>query len=596
MAGKSAVLVIRILADAAKAEQTLKSNLPKSVQGVEQAMGKLALPAGAALVAVAAFGKGTIDAAGEAEQAAGAIDAVFKDQSATVKGWAADSADAVGLSSTSYQQMATILGAQLKNMGTDMSKLAPQTNDLIALGADLAAQYGGDTSQAVEALSSLLRGERDPIERYGVSINQAAIDAQKAKMGLKGLTGEADKNATMQATLALLTAQTADAQGAFARETDTAAHAQQVANAKWNDAQVALGTALLPAVTAVTGVLTGLAEWVGRNADLVRTLGIVVGIAAAAILAINVAFKIYNTIATIWAARTQIMAAAQWLLNAALAANPIGIVIIAIVALVAAIVLLWQRSETFRRIVTQVFQAVLSVIQRVIATVVGIFQRLAPILLLPIRIWYGLAVLAFRAVATIVQWLVNTIIRPIWNTLSALLAGPVKAFQAVVGAVFNAVGAIIRTAIGALRSIWSTLTALLVGPFTAFQAAVTRVIGVVSGLFRGLRDLVSAVFKAIKTVVDKIARAIDSLPKLPEIKLPFGLAAPAPGGGAAAAMGRGRRLTPTALPGGGGLGLVININGALAPESTARTMARVLAQHRVRVGRAGPLATSAPAV
>jgi hypothetical protein len=48
-------------------------------------------------------------------------------------------------------------------------------------------------------------------------------------------------------------------------------------------------------------------------------------------------------------------AAAQWVLNAALAANPIGLVIAAIAALVAAIVIAYKRSETFRRIVQAAF-------------------------------------------------------------------------------------------------------------------------------------------------------------------------------------------------------------------------------------------------
>lgn len=44
-------------------------------------------------------------------------------------------------------------------------------------------------------------------------------------------------------------------------------------------------------------------------------------------------------------------AAGQWLLNAALTANPIGLVIVAIVALVAAIVIAYKKSDTFRAIV-----------------------------------------------------------------------------------------------------------------------------------------------------------------------------------------------------------------------------------------------------
>jgi hypothetical protein len=58
------------------------------------------------------------------------------------------------------------------------------------------------------------------------------------------------------------------------------------------------------------------------------------------------------------AAATRAYAAAQWLLNAALDANPLGLIIIALAAVAAGVYLLWTRSETFRKIVTAAFGAV----------------------------------------------------------------------------------------------------------------------------------------------------------------------------------------------------------------------------------------------
>lgn len=51
------------------------------------------------------------------------------------------------------------------------------------------------------------------------------------------------------------------------------------------------------------------------------------------------------------AASTKAWTAGQWLLNAALSANPIGLVVVAVAALVAGIVLAYNKSETFRNIV-----------------------------------------------------------------------------------------------------------------------------------------------------------------------------------------------------------------------------------------------------
>lgn len=201
------------------------------------------------------FIREAVQAASDFEQSAGGVTAVFADASREIEDFGRTSAQSVGLATAEYQNMATVFGSQLKNMGTSVADLAPMTNKLIILGADLAAQYGGSTSDAVESLSALLRGERDPIEKYGVGIKQADVNARLAAEGLDNLTGSAAKNAELQATLAILTEQTASAQGAFGRETDTLAHKQQVANAEFENAKAKIGDQLIPLWATFTDML-----------------------------------------------------------------------------------------------------------------------------------------------------------------------------------------------------------------------------------------------------------------------------------------------------------------------------------------------------
>lgn len=184
--------------------------------------------------------------AADLQQSVGAVEAVFKDSGDQILAWGEIAADAVGLSKNSYFEFATVVGAQLKNLGTPMEDVAERTNTLIGLGADLSAQFGGSTSEAVAALSSLLRGERDPIERYGVSIKQADVNARVAAMGLGELTLEEQRQAEIMATLSILTEQTADAQGTFAREQDTYLGVQQRLNAELETTAAEFGEQLLP--------------------------------------------------------------------------------------------------------------------------------------------------------------------------------------------------------------------------------------------------------------------------------------------------------------------------------------------------------------
>ena len=65
------------------------------------------------------------------------------------------------------------------------------------------------------------------------------------------------------------------------------------------------------------------------------------------------------------------MAAAQWVLNAAMNANPIGLVVVAIAALVAGLVVAYQKSETFRNIVNAAFCVVKNVMKGVLDWITG---------------------------------------------------------------------------------------------------------------------------------------------------------------------------------------------------------------------------------
>lgn len=72
----------------------------------------------------------------------------------------------------------------------------------------------------------------------------------------------------------------------------------------------------------------------------------------------NTAAMIANRAVTIAVAgAAKAMAAAQWLVNVAMTANPIGLVVAALVALGAGLVIAWKKSETFRNIVKGAFSA-----------------------------------------------------------------------------------------------------------------------------------------------------------------------------------------------------------------------------------------------
>lgn len=98
--------------------------------------------------------------------------------------------------------------------------------------------------------------------------------------------------------------------------------------------------------------------------------------------ATSTATTIGHTVATkASAAAAKASAAAQWLLNGALSANPIGLVVVALVALAAGVVVAYKKSETFRDVVDTAFATAKSAISGVVDVVsdlVGWFRDKVP--------------------------------------------------------------------------------------------------------------------------------------------------------------------------------------------------------------------------
>lgn len=233
-----------------------------------------------ATAAAVAFGVKSVKAASDAQQSLGATETVFKRFADTVVDRSNHAATAVGLSANEYRELNNVLGASLKAAGTPLREVADLTDKLTTKAADLAATYGGTTREAIESVSSLLRGEADPIEKYGVSIKQSDVNARLAAQGLDKLTGSALKTADQQARLKLLFDQTKDSTGAFRREGDTLAHQQQVLAANIENVEAAVGELLLPMLTDLAQVandklvpaLEDGVDWFKRNKDEIGDL------------------------------------------------------------------------------------------------------------------------------------------------------------------------------------------------------------------------------------------------------------------------------------------------------------------------------------
>jgi hypothetical protein len=112
-----------------------------------------------------------------------------------------------------------------------------------------------------------------------------------------------------------------------------------------------IGAALLPAIEAVLPFLQQMGAWAQEHSTVFLVIAGVVGGLALAIVAVNAAM-------TIWTATTKAFAVVQTAFNAIMAANPVVLIGLAVVALIAGLVLLYKNFEPFRKIVDGVFGAI----------------------------------------------------------------------------------------------------------------------------------------------------------------------------------------------------------------------------------------------
>ena len=260
-----------------------------------------ALKAGLAGVAVAAGGaisvgmfKGLIDEASDAQQSIGATEAIFGKYSDQVIKKSKEAAQAQGMSANEYRENGNLIAALWKNQGVAADELADKTHTMLGVGADLSAMYGGTATEAVEALTGAYKGEYNSLEKYGISLTAATVNAEAMAVAnvnsakeWNALSQEQQAAAKQQATTNLIMEQSADAQGQAAREADTYAGQMQRLQASLANTKETLGTALLPVVTgfvevlnknvvpAIDGFITGMKEghgWGGKVADVFTTV------------------------------------------------------------------------------------------------------------------------------------------------------------------------------------------------------------------------------------------------------------------------------------------------------------------------------------
>lgn len=369
--------VSQLQAGLAKAEASIKnmnSTVATANTGMQNMIGTAKKMAGTLGVAFATtqivqFGKETIMAASNMAEAASKVGVVFGENAQQVLDFGKTSSDSIGLSERAALAAAGTYGNLFQALGVGRNAATEMSTSLVALASDLASFNDTNVDDALNALRSGLSGETEPLKRFGVALNDVTLKNKAFEMGFGRIKGVMDPAIKAQVTYALVMQQTKMAQGDFERTQEGTANTMRKLTAKFDEAKVALGEALLPAFRAILEilkilipVLTTIGKFFKQNADVIKMLAIIVASATAAfliykgvIIATSVVTGVYNAILKAQAAGFTVaqlaafnLKVAIFLLNNAMRANPIGLLVTALALLAAGIVWAWNKFDWFR--------------------------------------------------------------------------------------------------------------------------------------------------------------------------------------------------------------------------------------------------------
>lgn len=254
---KNAV-VVKFLADVDGLKKGV-DGIDKKLSGFSKGLKGFALAFGAAFSAKAVidFSKASVSAFSDFEEAAGKVGQVFQEQASIVERWSQSAVEDIGLSSAAALEAAGTFGNLFTAFGVGIPEAREMSITLTELAADLASFNNTSIDQAINALRAGLSGETEPLKRYGVALNQAAIEAEALALGLYDGKGAIDASAKSQAIYSLTLKQTTNAQGDFKRTQDGLANTQRTINAAFQEAQKTIGEGLYNAIIQLTDAIGG---------------------------------------------------------------------------------------------------------------------------------------------------------------------------------------------------------------------------------------------------------------------------------------------------------------------------------------------------
>ena len=358
--------------------------------------------------------KSGIDYASDLAEVQNVVDVSFGKSAASINDWSQKALEAYGLNEVTAKRYNGTLGAMLKSTGVTGDSVVDMSEKLTGLAGDMASFYNLDTNAAFEKIRSGISGETEPLKQLGINMSVANLEAYALS---QGITTAYDKMSQAEQTMLrynYLMSVTSDAQGDFARTSDSWANQTRLLSENWTEFVGKMAANLLPTLTAGVSALNDVILWMSENtAFITPILGAIttaVGLYTAAVL-VNAAAKGIATIATALKTAAEIRAThatfaatvQQYGLNAALLACPITWIVAGIIAVITVIYLVVAAINKVKGTTISATGVVLGVLATAGAAVMNIIIGVVNAALE--FVWARFA----EPLISIVEWILNAV-------------------------------------------------------------------------------------------------------------------------------------------------------------------------------------------
>lgn len=387
--------------------------------------------------------------------------------------------------------------------------------DLTDILADVEASTNGmGDAQRASALSSTFTA--DSIKGMNLILNESMDKVSGYEESLRNASGTAtDMAATMNDNLTGDLANMNSALEELGLKVYDKLEQPLRSAAQWvTDKVVPALTSLVENADTVVPVISGVAT---AFATLKTTMAI-----SSLISAVSKSWQAYK-------AANEGATAAQWLLNAALNANPAVLIISLIAGLVAAVVLLWNTNEDFRNAVTAAWQTIQESFGAAIEAIAGFFSSLADSVGNTLNnIWDTVVSVFDSVVSTISEAMtavadavsngletVKTWFSNAWTFVTEVLSAALETVTSVVNAIKTTVTSVMNTMKTTVANILSSISSTFTSVWNTVKATVTNAMNnVKTSIYNGLQDAFDTVKNILTNIRDKFESIFDEAKKI----------------------------------------------------------------------------------